>query len=45
LAKALSRQLDEDVFKTRLLQADIGEFEALLVNPLHEVDERSRGPP
>jgi hypothetical protein len=39
LAKALSSHFDKHIFQTRLLQANVGQFQALLVNPFHQIDK------
>ena len=44
LPQALSSEFDEDVFEGRALQLDISKFDALLVNPLHQLDQRLGGP-
>ena len=41
-AQALAGQLDEDVFERRPLELHVDEFEALLVHPLHQLDQRAR---
>jgi hypothetical protein len=38
--QALSGEFDEDVFERGALQLDIGQLDTLLVNPLHQLDQR-----
>src|SRR6202040_2084681 len=40
--QALAGKLDERVFERRALEVDIGEIEAVSVDPLHQVDQGAR---
>src|SRR5262245_1159459 len=42
--QALSGEFDEDVFERGALQLNVGKFDTLLVNPLHQLDKRLRRP-